>query len=133
PKGMIGMENHESVDYLESLQRRRPKLGTETTARLLLHLGSPHEDLDCVQIAGSNGKGSTACMLERILRDAGLDVGLYTSPDLNDLRERIQVNGRKIPKQRVREFVAEIDDCIEQFRDKDDTPTCFEVLTALAF
>ncbi|GAB3669815.1 dihydropteroate synthase [Halopiger thermotolerans] len=126
------MEYHESVDYLESLQRRRPKLGTQTTAALLTHLDRPHEALDCVQIAGSNGKGSTACMLERILRDAGLDVGLYTSPDLNDLRERIQVNGRKIPKQRVREFVAEIDDCIGRLREADDTPTYFEVLTALA-
>lgn len=126
------MEYHESVDYLESLQRRRPKLGTETTAALLTHLDRPHEDLDCVQIAGSNGKGSTACMLERVLRDAGLDVGLYTSPDLNDLRERIQINGRKIPKQRVQEFVAEIDDCVERLREVDDTPTYFEVLTALA-
>ncbi|NUB93485.1 dihydropteroate synthase [Haloterrigena sp. SYSU A121-1] len=126
------MEYHESVDYLESLQRRRPKLGTETTAALLAHLDRPHENLDCVQIAGSNGKGSTACMLERILRDAGLDVGLYTSPDLNDLRERIQVNGRKIPKQRVQAFVAEIDDRVERLREADDTPTYFEVLTALA-
>ncbi|WP_408960578.1 dihydropteroate synthase [Natrinema sp. 74] len=126
------MEYHESVDYLESLQRCRPKLGTETTAALLSHLDRPQADLDCVQIAGSNGKGSTACMLERILCDAGLDVGLYTSPDLNDLRERIQVNGRKIPKRRVREFVAEIDDCIERLREADDTPTYFEVLTALA-
>ncbi|WP_323173500.1 dihydropteroate synthase [Natrialba sp. PRR66] len=126
------MEYHESVDYLESLQRRRPKLGTETTAALLSYLDRPHEDLNCVQIAGSNGKGSTACMLERILRDAGLDIGLYTSPDLNDLRERIQVNGRKIPKQRVQEFVAEIDDRVEWLREADDTPTYFEVLTALA-
>jgi dihydropteroate synthase len=126
------MEYHESVDYLESLQRRRPKLGTETTAALLTHLDRPQADLDCVQIAGSNGKGSTACMLDRILRDAGLDVGLYTSPDLNDLRERIQVNGRKVPKQRVQAFVAEIDDCVERLRKADDTPTYFEVLTALA-
>ncbi|MDQ2051741.1 dihydropteroate synthase [Natronolimnohabitans sp. A-GB9] len=126
------MEYHESVDYLESLQRCRPKLGTETTAALLSQLDRPHEDLDCVQIAGSNGKGSTACMLDRILRDAGLDVGLYTSPDLNDLRERIRVNGRKIPKRRVREFVDEIDDHVERLREADDTPTYFEVLTTLA-
>ncbi|MFC4440123.1 MULTISPECIES: dihydropteroate synthase [Natrialbaceae] len=126
------MEYHESVDYLESLQRRRPKLGTETTAQLLSHLGRPDDGVDCVQIAGSNGKGSTARMLERILRDAGLDVGLYTSPDLNDFRERIRVNGRKIPKERVRAFVDEIDGCVERLREADDGPTYFEVLTALA-
>ncbi|WP_076610276.1 dihydropteroate synthase [Natronorubrum thiooxidans] len=127
------MEYHDSVDYLESLRRCRPKLGTETTATLLSQIDRPHEDLDCIQIAGSNGKGSTACMLERILRDAGLDVGLYTSPDLNSLRERIQVNGRKIPKRRLRAFVEEIDGCIDRLRKEDDTPTYFEVLTTLAF
>ncbi|WP_224270937.1 dihydropteroate synthase [Haloprofundus salinisoli] len=127
------MEYHESVEYLESLQRSRPKLGTETTRRLLSELGSPHRDIDCVQIAGSNGKGSTACMLERVLREAGLDVGLYTSPDLNDLRERIRVNGRTIPRARVSEFVKEVTGSIEQLRAENDAPTYFEVLTALAF
>ncbi|WP_224450428.1 dihydropteroate synthase [Haloprofundus salilacus] len=127
------MEYHESVEYLESLQRSRPKLGTETTRRLLSELGSPHRDVDCVQIAGSNGKGSTACMLERVLREAGLDVGLYTSPDLNDLRERIRVNGRTIPRARVSEFVEEVADAIEQLRAENDAPTYFEVLTAMAF
>ena len=126
------MEYHESVDYLESLQRRRPKLGTETTATLLSELGRPHEEIDCVQIAGSNGKGSTARMLERVLREDGLDVGLYTSPDLDDVRERMLVDGRKIPKERVCSFVAEIESAVERLREAGDAPTYFEVLTALA-
>ncbi|WP_394739482.1 dihydropteroate synthase [Natronococcus roseus] len=126
------MEYHEAVDSLESLQRRRPKLGTETTATLLSALGRPHEEIGCVQIAGSNGKGSTARMLERVLREDGLDVGLYTSPDLDDVRERILVDGRKIPKERVCSFVAEIEDAVERLREEGDAPTYFEVLTALA-
>jgi len=126
------MEYHEAVNYLESLDRSRPKLGTETTARMLSALGKPHERIDCVQIAGSNGKGSTAVMLERILREAGLDVGLYTSPDLNDVRERIRINGREVPKDRVRSFAEEIKPCITRLRGKGDCPTYFEVLTALA-
>lgn len=126
------MEYHEAVDYLESLDRSRPKLGTETTARMLSALGDPHEDVDCVQIAGSNGKGSTAVMLEQILREAGLDVGLYTSPDLNDFRERVQLNGRKVPKDDVRSFVEEIKPCVSRLRSDGDSPTYFEVLTALA-
>lgn len=56
-KILCGMEYHEPAAYLESLQRQRPKLGTETTAKMLNHLGRPHENVDCVQIAGSNGKG----------------------------------------------------------------------------
>ncbi|MDS0295745.1 dihydropteroate synthase [Halogeometricum luteum] len=126
------MDYHEAVDYLESLNRSRPKLGTETTARMLSALGDPHERVDHVQIAGSNGKGSTAVMLERILREAGLDVGLYTSPDLNDFRERVRINGRKVPKDRVGSFVEEIEPCISRLRDEDDCPTYFEVLTVLA-
>ncbi|QIO24658.1 dihydropteroate synthase [Haloarcula sp. JP-L23] len=126
------MEYHESADYLQSLQRRRPKLGTETTARMLSHLGTPEASVDCVQIAGSNGKGSTARMLESVLRTAGLDVGLFTSPALNDFREQVTVNGRKVPKARVTEFVERIDPCIERLRADDDMPTHFEVLTALA-
>lgn len=66
---------HEAVNQLERLRRLRSKLGTETTAALLTHLNDPHEDLTCVQVAGSNGKGSTARVLGRILREAGLSVG----------------------------------------------------------
>ncbi len=126
------MQYHEAVDYLESLDRSRPKLGTGTTARMLSALGDSHEGLDYVQIAGSNGKGSTAVMLERILREASLDVGLYTSPDLNDFRERIRTNGRKVPKDRVRSFVEEIKPCVSRLRGEGDCPTYFEVLTVLA-
>lgn len=126
------MDYHESADYLKSLQRRRPKLGVETTEKLLSHLGNPEDGMDCVQIGGSNGKGSTARMLESTLRTAGLDVGLFTSPSLNDFREQIRVNGRKIPKHRVTDYVEIIDPCIEQLRANDDMPTHFEVLTALA-
>ncbi|ELY62899.1 dihydropteroate synthase [Natrinema versiforme] len=126
------MEYHEAVNYLESLDRSRPKLGTETTARMLSALGNPHEGVDCVQIAGSNGKGSTAVMLERVLREADLDVGLYTSPDLNDFRERIRTNGQKVSKDFVRSFTEEIKPSLSRLRGDGDSPTYFEVLTVLA-
>ncbi|KAA9395896.1 dihydropteroate synthase [Haloarcula sp. CBA1130] len=126
------MKYHESADYLQSLQRRRPKLGTDTTARMLAHLGDPDDSFDSVQIAGSNGKGSTARMTESVLRAAGLDVGLFTSPGLNGFREQITVNGGRIPKERVTEFVEQIEPCIDQLAAEDDKPTHFEVLTALA-
>ncbi|MFC7209120.1 dihydropteroate synthase [Natronoarchaeum sp. GCM10025321] len=126
------MEYHESAEYLQSLQRRRPKLGTETTARMLSHLGDPQAEMDCIQIAGSNGKGSTTRMVESILRTTGADVGSFTSPGLNDFREQVQVNGGQIPKARVTEFVEQIEPCIGRLRADDDMPTHFEVLTALA-
>jgi dihydropteroate synthase len=126
------MEYHEAVDTLERLRRLRPKLGTETTASLLAHLGDPHEGVPAVQVAGSNGKGSTARMLARILREAGLDVGLYTSPDLNDLRERIRVDGRRIPKREVVRFVEATRPYVVEREVEGDAPTFFEAFTALA-
>lgn len=126
------MRYHESIDYLESLQQCQPKLGTETTDKLLSELGNPHDDIDCVQVAGSNGKGSTARMLECVLREAGYDVGLYTSPDLNGPRERIRVNGQKIPKTCVQNFANEISSYVKDLQTNEQTPTYFEALTALA-
>jgi len=126
------MEYHEAVNRLECLRRLRPKLGTETTASLLAFLGNPHEGLPCVQIAGSNGKGSTARFLESILAETGLDVGLYTSPDLNGLRERIRVGQRPIPRDAVRRFVERTDPYVRNRSVAGETPTYFEVLTALA-
>jgi dihydropteroate synthase len=126
------MEYHEAIHRLERLRRLRPKLGTETTAGLLAHLGDPHEGLTCVQVAGSNGKGSTASVLARILREAGLSVGLYTSPDLNDRRERVRVDGEKITKRAVCRFVEDIWPHVVDRSVAGDAPTFFEACTALA-
>jgi len=126
------MEYHEAADYLTSFQQRRPKLGIETTAQMLVHFGDPQDDVDCVQIAGSNGKGSTARMLDSVLRRAGVSVGIFTSPGLNDFREQVQVDGRKIPKSMLSTYVDEITPCIDRLREIDDEPTHFEVLTAIA-
>ncbi|GAB3666290.1 dihydropteroate synthase [Halopiger thermotolerans] len=126
------MEYHEAADALFGLRRFRPKPGTESTARLLAHLGNPHEGVDFVQVAGSNGKGSTARMLERTLREAGLSVGLYTSPHLEELRERVRVDGRKIPRSAVCEFVESTQEYITDRAADGESPTFFEAMTALA-
>jgi dihydropteroate synthase len=126
------MEYHEAANALERLRHSRPKLGTETTASLLDDFGNPHEGLTAVQVAGSNGKGSTARVLADILREAGADVGLYTSPDLNDLRERVRVRGQKIPKREVATFVDDHWSSIVDHSVRGDEPTFFEVVTALA-
>jgi len=126
------MEYHEAVNRLERLRRLRPKLGTETTAALLEHLGDPHEDLDCVQVAGSNGKGSTARVLDRVLRETGREVGCYTSPDLNDLRERATVSGQPIPKSEVVRFVEAAWPFVVDRGVEGGAPTFFEAITAMA-
>ena len=126
------MHYSEAAAYLLGLRRFRTQLGTEATRRFLEGAGSPHEGRAFVQVAGSNGKGSTARMLDSILREAGLDVGLYTSPDLETFRERIQVNGRQIPKSAVTEFVSTYREEIDQGAARSEPLTHFETLTALA-
>ncbi|WP_135828756.1 dihydropteroate synthase [Halorussus halobius] len=126
------MDFHEAANFLFELRRYRPKPGTESTAELLAHLDDPHEGVEYVQVAGSNGKGSTARMVERTLREAGLDVGLFTSPHFDDVRERVRVNGRKVPKGAIVEYAESIGDHVEARATDGEAPTFFEVMTGLA-
>jgi dihydropteroate synthase len=126
------MAFHEAANFLFDLRRFAPRPGLDPTRDLLAELGDPHEDLVCVQVAGSNGKGSTARMVERSLRQAGLSVGLYTSPHLDDVRERVRVDGRKISKDAVTEFVGQMREYATERATDGASPTFFETLTALA-
>ena len=126
------MEYEAAAALLTGLEQRRPKLGIDTTERLLSAFDDPHRQFPSVQIAGSNGKGSTARMLEAILRESGLHVGLFTSPALVDAREQITVDGRAIPRRRVAALAEPLEAAIEELRAIDDVPTNFEAMTALA-
>ena len=95
------------------------KPGLQTTEALDAHYGHPHRRYPTIHVAGTNGKGSVSHALARILQDAGLRVGLYTSPHLVDFRERIRVNGEYIPEQYVIDFV---EDYIRWNHSTPDTP-----------
>jgi dihydropteroate synthase len=126
------MEYHEAVGFLFDLRRYPPAVGVESTRRLLDRLGRPDEDLRVVQVAGSNGKGSTARMVECVLREAGLEVGLFTSPHLDDVRERVRIDGRPVSKAAVAEFVERTEAHLTGRAADGDPPTFFETTTALA-
>jgi dihydrofolate synthase/folylpolyglutamate synthase len=96
---------------------------------LLALLGEPHLKFRSVHITGTKGKGSTAAMIESILRAAGHRTALYTSPHLHTFRERIQVNGAMIPEVDVVRLIDEMQPSLEQIPDI----TTFEVMTGLAF
>jgi dihydrofolate synthase / folylpolyglutamate synthase len=100
---------------------------------LAKELGNPQNAYDSVIIAGSKGKGSTAAILSSILRMENLRVGLYTSPHLLDVRERIQVNGLWLNDVRLVENMERIRKALEGYTWRKNPPTYFEVLTALAF
>ena len=105
--------------------------GTKRMVRLLDVLGNPQNNFVAFHIAGTKGKGSTAHLATAILKRIGLKCGLYTSPHIIDLRERIQVDGKFIEEN---EFALcfEIVHKAASIMDKDDRPTYFEVLTAIA-
>jgi dihydrofolate synthase/folylpolyglutamate synthase len=101
----------------------------ERVHRLLGLLGDPHREFQAVHIAGTKGKGSTAAMIESVLRAAGYCTGLYTSPHLHTFRERIQVRGELIPEDDVVRLIQEMRPLLDQVEDI----TTFEVMTGLAF
>ncbi|MFB6210616.1 MAG: dihydropteroate synthase [Halobacteriales archaeon] len=125
------MEYHAAANFLFDLRRFRSKPGLETVTDLLDHLDNPQDGPAYIQIAGSNGKGSTATMLASILNAAGLDVGLYISPHLDDVRERIRINGRKMPKTAIIEYVEAIEEYVTEEAAAGTPPTFFEVLTGM--
>src|SRR6266550_267890 len=92
------MNFDEAANYLLSLghETLAMKLGLENVTWLLEALGNPQHDFEAVQIAGTNGKGSTAVVLDSICRAANVNTGLYTSPHLVSITQRIKINGRQI-------------------------------------
>lgn len=122
----VNYEKERSFVYPEALKLDRMR-------RLAKELGNPQNAYESILIAGSKGKGSTAAFVSSILRMENLKVGLYTSPHLVDVRERIQVNGLWINEARFTEFMGRLRKMMDEHFWKKDPPTYFEVLTAMAF
>ncbi|OGR89201.1 MAG: hypothetical protein A2992_10105 [Elusimicrobia bacterium RIFCSPLOWO2_01_FULL_59_12] len=124
------------MDYntlIARLSRRgvfRIKPGLERTRGVLNALGDPQARLQAIHIAGTNGKGSVAACMESVLRSAGYRTGLYTSPHLWDVRERIQLNRQPIGAAAFRDIAQEV---LKAERQVGYTLTFFEFLTVMAF
>jgi len=102
--------------------------GLDAMKKLDKQIGKPHGSFKSIHIAGTNGKGSTAHMIASIVQTAGYKTGLYTSPHLLDFRERIKVNGLKISKDEVVEFISVYKKYFE-----DEKLSFFEMTVGLAF
>src|SRR6202167_3453945 len=138
------MTYEESVRALFSLgrelaapqQARVQKFGLANISILAEDLGQPQRSSPCLHIAGTNGKGSTAAMLESIIRTAGLRTGLYTSPHLERINERIRIDGEDISDEQFAASWTRVHDSIECLLASGRLtahPTYFECVTALAF
>jgi len=134
------MTYHEALRYLESFTnyelidgyRYSQSVKLDRMKRLAHLTGNPHRSFKSIHIAGTKGKGSTAAITYSILKESGFRVGLYTSPHLVSMRERIRVDGKLIEEDsliRSAERLAQITDRLGD----DQKPTFFEVYTALAF
>ncbi len=124
----IEQEYAKTYEFLCSLDRFGILLGLENITGLLSALGDPQLSFPAIHVGGSNGKGSTASMVNRILRSAGLRTALYTSPHLNDFRERIRIDDSMVSKEAIIRSAAKV----RNVYDPAGT-TFFEFTTAVAF
>jgi dihydrofolate synthase/folylpolyglutamate synthase len=120
-----------SAALLKRLEQDGIRLGLETTHRVLRSLGNPESDFASVLVAGTNGKGSTAVQIASMVATAGYRTGLYTSPHLEDVTERIRVDGAAISATQFDEALSRVVE--EAERTLGHPPTFFEALTATAF
>ena len=123
----MSLSYQQALRFLNSLQSKGIRPGLKNIALALTKFGNPQWQFPAVHIGGTNGKGSTAAMVANILRTAGYKVGLFTSPHLHSVRERIQINFQPIPKADFASVVREIKNrgCVDL--------TYFEFLTLMAF
>lgn len=134
-KPIVPLTYQDTIDYLTSQLPMYQRIGKaaykadlQNTIDLCNILGNPQNSFWSIHIAGTNGKGSVAHMLASVLQVSGLKVGLYTSPHYRDFRERIRINGEKIPKQVVCDFVEKHKKAFE-----DISPSFFEMTVGMAF
>jgi len=131
------MDYNEALRYLFSLghETLAIKLGLRNTTLLLNSLKNPQHSFPAVQIAGTNGKGSTASFLDSICRQAGIKTGLYTSPHLESINERIKIAGSDITSEDFARDATTVRDAANRLLASGDIealPTFFEHLTAIA-
>ena len=123
-------------DYLFSLKAQGLKFGIDRMRLLAAAIGQPERAVPCVHVAGTNGKGSVSAMLDAIFLEAGLRRGLYTSPHLVRLGERVQVNRHILTESEIMAYTRELRPIAAQLAATggvDDHPSFFEFMTAMAF
>lgn len=127
------MKNTDFNKFANSFQAIA-RLRLEAIECLLKYLGNPHKDLDFIHVAGTNGKGSVCNFLQSIFTKAGYHTGLYTSPNLISVCERISVDGKLISEDELEQLLNTVEIASNKVAaDLGDPPTQFEIWTAAAF
>ncbi|MCI5130631.1 MAG: bifunctional folylpolyglutamate synthase/dihydrofolate synthase, partial [Candidatus Electrothrix sp. EH2] len=102
------MNYQEAWEFLDQLQFFKIKLGLDSMKRFLERLGNPEQNLHCIHVGGTNGKGSVGATLCSILTAAGYQAGLYTSPHLSSVRERFRISDSYISKEDFARLISTI-------------------------
>tara|TARA_Y100000310_G_scaffold337153_1_gene423487 strand:- start:28636 stop:29841 length:1206 start_codon:yes stop_codon:yes gene_type:complete len=124
------MNYKQASQYIDELEFYGMKLGLGNITELCGLLDNPQNKYSTIHVAGTNGKGSVVAMIDSVLRKAGYKVGMYTSPHLQDFRERIQFDGKMVSKEEMAEVFVEVKKAADEMKGQ---PTYFEFTTAMAF
>lgn len=124
----------EAIQYLEELNKFGWKPGLERIKKLLNALGNPEKGFKSIHVGGTNGKGSVTVTLSKVLEEQGYKVGKFISPEIYNVRERIQVNSKWIPEDTMIKILSRISIIISDMKNSGfEEPTNFEVWTAMCF
>ncbi|MFH1317282.1 MAG: folylpolyglutamate synthase/dihydrofolate synthase family protein [Candidatus Woesearchaeota archaeon] len=120
----------EAINFLQNKKEIVKDFNLDNIKRILPYLENPQDKLKCIHVAGTNGKGSVCAMINQGLIDAGFKIGLYTSPHLNNINERIKINNTDISD-------SELNNILQKIKQKSESNnivlTYFEYLTLAAF
>lgn len=124
------MDFNNTIKKLNSYGKTTINLGLTRIEKLMDLIGNPQDKIKTIHVAGTNGKGSVCTMLSYILCENSLKTGLFISPDVLNIRERIQINNSLIPENDFASIFEKIHNVSQKLSEK---PTYFEILTAMAF
>lgn len=126
------MKYKEAMKYIYEVGNFGSSYGLSRTFRILEFLDNPQKNLKLIHVAGTNGKGSVTSMVTSLLMECGFKVGMYTSPFLESFEERIQINRKNIPKEKLAELVSRVKVSVDKvILEGYNHPTEFEIITCL--
>ena len=127
------MDYIKTLERIHSLNKFGSRPGLDRVQTLLSKMGNPQDELSYLHVAGTNGKGSVCAVASAVLRSAGYKTGLFISPFITDFCERIQIDNKPIPKEKLSEIADYVFSFVDELNKEDIIITEFEFVTAVAF